>query len=170
MKNKIIRQSLVFGLLAGVIGFLFFIGLYFLTDNPLAKRRPDVGFNLLFVGLSMWYLKKSNGGFIHFYQAFSTGFLTNIFAALTSGLLLFLFIQWIDQTPLQTWMTQGQQLLRDQRETFDKILNEEMYAAQMKALTNVKPYQLFLDELMFKQVAIVGITLLGMVFRKKRPE
>lgn len=164
--NRIYSNSLLYGTITALVCFAFFGGMTFVNPNPLGARRPDVGFNLLFVGLAMWQLKRDQQGILHFYQAFSVGFLTNLWAAFLTGFFLYLFIQ-IDPTPFQAWLKEGQALLLAQRDTFDKILNEETFQAQLKSLQTAKPYQVWLDELMFKQVAIVGITLIGMVLRQK---
>lgn len=89
--NPIVRKSLIFGSIAGGVCFLFFLVMYFLNPNPLALRRPDLGINIIFIGVAIWYYKRENGGYLHFYEGFSLGFLTNIIAALLTGVLIFYF-------------------------------------------------------------------------------
>lgn len=164
--NYIYRNSLLYGTITALVCFAFYWGMTFVNPNPLGSRRPDVGFNLLFIGLAMWQLKRQQQGVLHFYQAFSVGFLTNLWAAFLTGFFLYVSIL-MDPVHFQAWLKEGQALLLAQRETFDRILNEETFQAQLQSLANAKPYQVWLDELMFKQVAVVGMTLIGMILRKK---
>ena len=101
--NPIVRKSLIFGSIAGGVCFLFFLVMYFLNPNPLALRRPDLGINIIFIGVVIWYYKRENGGYLHFYEGFSLGFLTNIIAALLTGVLIFLFLQYVDVRPFEEW-------------------------------------------------------------------
>ncbi|HLO43451.1 MAG TPA: DUF4199 domain-containing protein [Leadbetterella sp.] len=167
MKRKqILRYSLVFGFLAGVACFLFFLGMYATKPNPLALRRPDIGINVIMIWASIWYFKRNNGGFLHFYEAFSIGFLTNIIAALLSGLLVFLFIEFIDSKPFIDWMAHGKALLLKDKEMFEKMLNEKSYRQSLLSFDTQNHSVIITDDLIFKQIAIVAISLFGMSMRK----
>ncbi len=167
MKKKILRISLIYGIIAGIVCFLFFLVLYSASDNPLKERRPDVGINILFIFLAIWIYKRRNGTYLHFYEGFSIGFLTNIIAALVCGLSIYAFVKWIDPAPFTAWITQGKQFIIDQKDSLDAFLNEESYNLQLKAFDNAKPYQIIFDDLMFKQFAIIAIMLISMALRKQ---
>ena len=92
-RQQIFRYSITFGLLAGLGCFLFFVAMYFTKSDPLSLRRPDIGINIILIWAAIWYFKRNNGGYLHFYEGFSIGFLTNIIAALVSGILVYLFIE-----------------------------------------------------------------------------
>lgn len=167
MKKLIFRFSLIFGSLAGLSCFLFFLAMYFSSDNPLSLRRPDIGFNIIFILVAIWYFKRYRGGYLHFYEGFSVGFLTNIIGALVSGILIYLFIEFVDIKPFTTWLMQGKMLLLKQKDTFGKIMSDESFRRQLLSFDNGKTWQILLDELMFKQLAIVFISLVSMVMRKQ---
>lgn len=167
MRNKILRYGLIFGIIAGLLCFGFFLILYTGTDDPLSGRRPDVGINILIIFLAIWLFKQRNGGYLHFYEGFSIGFITNLVAALLNGLLIYSFIKWIDPSPMDNMISNGIKFLHDQKEAVDKFLSEENFKLQIKSLQEAKPYQIILDELMFKQFAIIGITLISMALRKQ---
>jgi hypothetical protein len=167
LNKKVYLYSLVFGLSAGILCFLFFLMLYAGNENPLELRRPDLGINILLIFLAIWFYKSRNGGFIHFYEGFSIGFLTNIIGALTSGVAIYLFVKFIDPTPFQNWIRNGKQFLIDQKEALSTILNEESFKLQLEAFDKAQPYQIILDDLMFKQFAIVAIMLISMALRKQ---
>jgi hypothetical protein len=157
---------MIFGSLAGVACFLFFLAMYATKSNPLALRRPDIGINIIMIWASIWYFKRNNGGFLHFYEAFSIGFLTNILAALISGLLVYLFIEFIDNKPFIEWMAHGKALLLKDKELFEKMLNEKSYRQSLLSFDTQKHSVIITDDLIFKQIAIVAISLFGMSMRK----
>lgn len=166
MKKIIFRQSLIFGLLAGVACFVFFLVMYQIKPNPLNTRRGDIGINIILIWAAIWYFKRKRGGFLHFYEAFSIGFLTNIIGALTSGILIYCFIKFYDFQPFTMWIVEGKALLLKEKETFSKILNDDMFRKQLLSFDDLKPYQIITDELYFKQLAIIPISLLSMAMRK----
>jgi hypothetical protein len=167
-KNKIFKYSLIYGGLTALSCLLFFTANYFINRNPLYLRRPDLGFNLLFIFLAIFFYKRSQGGYLHFYEGFSIGFLTNIIAALIVGISLYLFIQFIDNEPFKKLIETSKAQMLSQKAVFlkAKTFTEESFDAQIKSFDNARPSQLILDELMFKQIAIVAIGIISMALRK----
>ncbi|SOE22829.1 Protein of unknown function [Spirosomataceae bacterium TFI 002] len=167
MRKSIIQTSLVYGLLAGFICVVFFIALYIADPNPLSLRRPDLGINIIFIFTSIYAFKKKNGGILHFYEGFSVGFLTNIIAALFTGISIFLFLTLYDEAPLQAWIESGIEFLKLEKEnSLSEVLTDETFNSQIVSLQNAKPYQIILDELMFKQIGIIAISLCTLAMRK----
>ena len=167
MRKKILNISLIYGIVTGVVCFLFFLMLYQGTPNPLGAMRPFIGFNILFIFLAIWIFKKRQGGFLHFYEGFSIGFLTNIIGALTSGILIFLFVKLIDPAPFDNWIKESLNFLTSQKKELSTFLNEESYQKQLASFADAKPYQIILDELAYKQFAVVAIMLIAMALRKQ---
>lgn len=165
-RQRILKYGLTFGGIAGLVCFLFFITLYLSDPNPLNIRRPDIGFNIIFIFVSIWYYKRKSGNVLHFYEGFSIGFLVNIIAALISGICIYLFITFYDSAPFETWIEEGISFLKDRKDSLDEVLNEESFNLQVQALKDAKPYQIIFDELMFKQLAIVAISLISMALRR----
>jgi hypothetical protein len=165
-RKQILNYALISGSLAGIACFLFFLAMYSTKPNPLALRRPDIGINIIMIWASIWYYKRNNGGFLHFYEAFSIGFLTNIIGALLSGILVYLFIEFIDDKPFIEWMIHGKSLLLKDKEMFEKILNEKSYRQSLLSFDTQKHSVIITDDLLFKQIAIVAISLFGMSMRK----
>ncbi len=168
MRNRIIKFGLIFGLITGILCFAFFMVLYAGNDDPLSNRRPDLGINILMIFLAIWLYKQRNGGILHFYEGFSIGFLTNITGALLSGLFIFLFLKFVDPKPFDALISNGIKFLYDQKEAVNKFLSEENFNLQIKSLREAKPYQIILDDLLFKQFAIVAITLISMALRRQK--
>ena len=141
--------------------------LYTGDNNPLSQRRPDIGINVLMIFLSIWLYRSRNGGFIHFYEAFSIGFLTNIIGTLFSGISIYLFVKLIDPSPFETWISTGKAFIIERKEELSKFLNEESFNLQLEAFDTAMPYQIILDDLLFKQFAIVAIMLISMALRRQ---
>ena len=169
MKNLLPRYTLIYGSLIALSCFLFFVGLYNLSPNPLGVRRPDIGFNIMFVFIAIAFYRRNNSGYLHFYEGVSVGFLANLLGSVLTGLGIYLFVKFYDGTPFTAWTEAGVKLLYDQKETFDILLSPENFDGQVKSLQNAKPYQLILDEIMFKQFSIIPIALISMALRKIRP-
>jgi Protein of unknown function (DUF4199) len=165
-RNQIFKYSITFGLIAGIACFLFFLAMYSMKSNPLSLRRPDIGINIIMIWAAIWYFKRNNGGFLHFYEGFSIGFLTNIIAALISGVLIFLFVEIVDKQPFITWIIEGKALMLREKETFAKILNDDNFRRGLLSLEKSKPSTIIYDDLMFKQFAIIPISLFSMAMRK----
>lgn len=165
-KNRILNISLFFGLTAGLLCFIYFLIMYFSLDDPLANRRPDLGLNIIMIGAAIWYFRRKNNGYIHFYQGFSVGFLTNLIAALLSGILIFLFLQFVDYKPFETWLANSKQMLIEDRPRSQELMDEKTYQALLKSFDNKSAALIILDELVFKQLAVIAVTLFSMGFRK----
>jgi Protein of unknown function (DUF4199) len=166
MRKIIVLQGLKFGVIAGIACFLFFLAFYALKPNPLYYYKLDLGVVIILVWAAIWYFKRYNGGILHFYQSFSIGFLTNMVAALVSGILIYLFVDFVDIKPFTTWIIESKAVLLKDKESFVKIMNEANFERQLVSLDNSKPYQIIFDVLMFKQLVIIPIGLLSMVMRK----
>lgn len=169
MKKKLPRYTLIYGSLIALSCLLFFVGLYNISENPLGVRRPDIGFNIIFIFIAIAFYRRNNGGYLHFYEGVSVGFLVNLFGSIVTGVGIYLFVILFDNQPFASWTDAGIKLLYDQKETFDVLLNADNFERQVDSLRNAKPYQLILDEIMFKQFSIVPITLISMALRKRRP-
>lgn len=169
MKKKLPRYTLIYGSFIALACLLFFVGLYILSPNPLGVRRPDIGFNVMFIFIALAFYRRNNGGYLHFYEGVSVGFLVNLFGSIITGIGIYLFVTFYDNTPFISWTQAGIDLLYDQKETFDVLLSPENFERQVESLENAKTYQLILDEVMFKQFSIIPITLISMALRKQRP-
>lgn len=172
IKNKILRFSLIFGGLAAVacvlVGLIQFYGL---GKSPFGKYKvPALGVNLIFIFFAVWYYRRYNGGYLSFSSGFSVGFLTNFFGSLLAGLLFFLFVL-TDNRPLVLWqqenMTNAKKIYNDEK---DPKRKEEYKTLIENANLEIKPSYVFFDEVVKKQYVIIGIALVAMILRRRKPE
>lgn len=169
MKKKLPRYTLIYGSLIALTCILFFIGLYNLSPNPLGVRRPDIGFNIMLIYIAIAFYRRNNEGYLHFYEGVSVGFLINLAGSILTGIGIYLFVIYFDNVPFTTWTTEGIKEMYTNKETFDTILDQGNFDRTIDSLKNAKPYQLIIDEIMFKQFCIIPITLISMALRKQRP-
>lgn len=165
MTKETFLHSLKFGVFICICCLAFFAVNYNLKPNPLS-RRGDIGFNIILIWAAVWYYKRNNGGILHFYQAMSIGFVVNISAAIFTGIGLYLFLEYIDIKPFQTWMLESKAKVMQDKAFFENILNKENIDRQIASFDHGKPYQIILDELGFKQLAIIPMSLISMALRK----
>ena len=97
--NKpLLKVSLIFGLITGVLVFLFFLGLYFMDIVPLGNNKIlDFGIHIILIAGACWYYRKYVGnGFLHLWEALTIGYVVNTFGALIAGWLIYFFVTYAD--------------------------------------------------------------------------
>jgi hypothetical protein len=166
MRKIIFRQSLIFGSIIGISCFSFFLAMYFVMPNPMKMKRGDIGINIILIWASIWYFKRFRGGVLHFYEAFSIGFLTNLIGALLTGIFIYIFVKYIDSQPFEVWIAESKSFLISQKKNLEVIIDEKNIQRQLVSLTNAGPSTIITDDLMFKQLAIIPISLMSMAMRK----
>jgi hypothetical protein len=167
--RKVLNLSLFFGALAGVLYFLFFVLMYFTIPNPLANKMAPLGLQLIIVLFGIWYYKKINETYLHFYEGFTIGFVGNLLAALLSGLLIYGFVELIDMTPFTTWISESVSFLLGDRESKKEIMSDETFERMLESVSNSKTTSIIFDRLMASFWVIFPIGLFSMALRKIKP-
>lgn len=167
--QKIFKITLIFGVLAGVACFLFFLLAKFTVENPLSHKLAPLGLQMILISYGIWYYKRSNAGYLHFYEGFTIAVLGNILAALTGGLLIWLFLVGIDIEPFNVWIRESVAFLISDRENKKEVLSEEAFARMLEAVKNSRPYTVIPDRLITTFWAVFPMGLLVMALRKIKP-
>ncbi len=167
--RKVLQISLFFGLLAGLLYFLFFILMYFTIDNPLANKTAPLGLQIIVLLFAIWYFKRLNHGYLHFYEGFTIGLVGNLLAAVLSGLLIFAFLEVIDGQPFQTWVSESISFLKADRPSKKEIMSDEAFEKMLMSLENSTTSSVIFDRLMASFWAIFPIGLFCMATRKIKP-
>lgn len=167
--RKVLKISLFYGLLAGTLYFLFFLLMYFMIDNPLANKTAPLGLQVIIVLFAVWYFKRKNEGYLHFYEGFTIGFTGNLLAALLSGFLIFGFLEIVDATPFQTWISESISFLVSDRASKKEIMSDETFEKMLESLKNSSTSSVIFDRLMASFWAIFPIGLFCMAMRKVKP-
>lgn len=171
--KSLINTSLAFGLLTGGIVFAFFLVLYFVGLPPLGgKKEVSVGFNLIMMGVAVWYYRKFEGqGYLHLWQALSICYLTNLVGALVSASLITLFVKFIDPQVLTNYILDSLKII----DLSKKDILEEMGEGTLRELiTNIKKTQastIFADEVIKKLlIGAIPALLISLYFRRQAPQ
>lgn len=167
--KKVKSTIITFGLIAGAIYFLFFIMMYFMIDNPLKEKRDPFILQLIIIFYSVWLYKKKQAGYLHFYEGISIGILGNLLAALLSGILLWVFIEWVDIKPFETWITESKVFLIEDRPNKLDVMSDEQFDLLLKSLDKTTPVSIILDRIMYSFWGILFILPYAIVMRKVKP-
>lgn len=167
--RKVFNISLFYGLLAGGLYFLFFLLMYFIIENPLGNKTAPLGLQVIIILLGIWYFKRKNGGYLHFYEGFTIGLVGNFLAAALSGLLIFAFLEIADMTPFKTWISESISFLIADRPSKKEIMSDEAFEKMLDSLKNSTTSSVIFDRLMASFWAIFPIGLFCMAMRKVKP-
>lgn len=167
--QKVLKITLIFGALAGLAYFLFFLLMYFTIENPLGNKLAPIGLQVIVILYGIWYFKKSSNNYLHFFEGFTIGFGGNLLAALLSGLLMYLFLELVDIQPFKVWISESVAFLLQDRENKKEILSDEAYARMLEAVKSTKTYMVIPDRLMASFWVIFPMGLYVMALRKIKP-
>lgn len=167
--RRVLNISLFYGLLAGVLYFLFFLLMYFIIENPLGNKTAPLGLQVIIVLFGVWYFKRQNQGYLHFYEAFTIGLVANLLASLLSGLLIFGFLELVDMRPFTTWISESVSFLTADRPSKKEIMSDEAFEKMLASLQNSTTSSVIFDRLIASFWAIFPIGLFCMALRKVKP-
>ena len=172
MKNAILKISLSFGLVCGVVAFLFFVFLNSRGMNALGSaRNPDLLSSLLFTVGAIWYFRRMvRGGLLHFWEGLSVGFLTVLIGAVVSASLVNLFITRVDTGVLPRHLGELERMRIERKEHYLALEKSEANFERMQAqIRETTPSAMFWDEVL-KKVLLVGLApvlIASVVFRRQ---
>ena len=167
--NKpILKVSLAFGVITGLLAFVFFLSLYFLEIMPLGKIL-DFGIYIILISGACWYYRKTVGnGFLHLWEALTIGYVVNCVAALINGWLIYLFITYVDPSVFTNYTAEMLQLLDQGKAELIKNIKEPEYLKMYKDIQAMQPSVVIKDEISKKMVmGIIPILVISLIFRKQ---
>jgi len=167
--NKpILKVSLAFGAITGLLAFVVFLGLYFLKIMPLGKVL-DFGIYLIFITTACWYYRKYVGnGFLHLWEALTIGYVVNCVAALVNGWLIFLFITYIDPNIFTQYTADMLHLLQAGKTELVKNIQEPEFIKMYNDVKSMQPSVVIKDEISKKMLmGIIPILVISLIMRKQ---
>ena len=169
--NKpLLKVSLIFGLITGVLVFLFFLGLYFMDIVPLGNNKIlDFGIHIILIAGACWYYRKYVGnGFLHLWEALTIGYVVNTIAAFINGWLIYLFITYVDPSVFTNYLAEMGSLLEQGKEDLVKNIGNTEYLKMFASIQAMDPSEIITDEISKKTVmAIIPILIISLIFRKQ---
>lgn len=169
--NKpILKVSMVFGAITGLLAFIFFLALYFLKASPLSNVRVlDMGIFIILISGACWYYRKNVGnGLLHLWEALTIGYVVLCIAAIINGWLIYLFVTYIDPGVFTDYISAGLHLLDQDRKTQLSYLSESEFLKMYKEVQNNKTSVIIKNEIVQKAIlGIIPILVISLIFRKQ---
>lgn len=169
--NKpILKYSLLFGLVLGILVFAFFLGLYAMGIVPLGNNKVlDLGIHIILIAGACWYYRKKVGnGFLHLWEALTIGYVVNTVGALVSGWLIYFFVTYIDPSVFTEYIAQMKGLMLEGKAELVKNIGEAEFRKMYNGVGEMKTSGIITDEVGKKTVmAIIPILVISLILRKQ---
>ena len=169
--NKpILKLSLLFGLIGGVLVFAFFLGLYAMGKVPLGNNKVlDFGINVIMMAGACWYYRRSVGkGFMHLWEALTICYVVNTIAAFVAGWAIYLFVTYVDPSLFTKYLAEMASLMQQGKADLVKNIGEAEYAKLFGSIQQMKTSEIITDEISKKTVmGIIPILIISLILRKQ---
>ena len=160
-KRPLLRFVSLFGLLAGLLCFGYFILLYAADAMPLGTRR-NIGLIFIWIcmALGVWRYGKAIRRPIQFLEAFLICIVTVLVASALDGLLVVGFIRYVDPDLLPRFITQiKQQALTDQA-----MIQQQFGTNKKGQLIDYAELVRQMDQIDLRSIFMANFSLLRLLF------
>ncbi len=168
LNQTLIRVGIRYGVLCSLACFALVLVLYFMGYNPFGDMGRLTYLSIpVFIFLAIRYYKLFHDGNVGFGRGLRVGLSVSFYTALTTAMLVFVFIFFAGQEVLQHHVAEMKALLDQTREEQVKILGEKMYDEGYKALDSITPGMLAADDFV-RRIFVGGIfSVISAVFFRK---
>ncbi|MCJ8164842.1 DUF4199 domain-containing protein [Pontibacter sp. E15-1] len=168
LNQTIIRVGIRYGVLCSLACFALVLILYFMGYNPFGDMGRLTYLPIpVFIFLAIRYYKLFHDGSVGFGRGFRVGLSVAFYTALTTAMLVFVFVYIVGPEVLQHHVTEMKALLDQTREEQVRLLGEKMYEEGYKALDSITPGMLATDDFV-RRVFVGGIfSVIAAVFFRK---
>ena len=172
--RPIVKVPLRYGAIAGVLGAILVIGLFFMGKHPfLIEIYLD--FRIFIFGIFIFFALKElrdyvYGGVLYFWQGLIASFLFTLFFALTASLIIGVFAT-VQESFVTEFIRQSTVRLEGAREELIERIGKEAYDSNFRALpaTNARDLALHYYIQSFVIGAFIGILLSVILRRQPKP-
>lgn len=168
--QPLLKLPLLFGLLTGVLCFMYFLALYAVDVPPLGNIRSlDFGIHIILMIAAVWYYRRTVGnGLLHLWEGISICYVLNTVAALVTGWLIYLFIAFVDPGVFAEYVANSKKLLLAGKPQIVEKLGQATFDEQWKQVNSMEPGVLLPDELTKKTIlAVLPVLIISLIFRKQ---
>ena len=168
--KPLLKVSLIFGLITGILVFGFFLGLYAIGIVPLGNNKIlDFGIHIILIAGACWYYRKNVGnGFLHLWEALTIGYVVNTVGALIAGWLIYFFVTYIDPSVFTNYINEMKVLMTEGKQELVKNIGEAEFLKMYSSVGNMPRSEIITDEISKKTVmAIIPILVISLIFRKQ---
>ena len=169
--NKpLLKIPLAFGVLVGVICFIFFLIIQGLGKFSATTRGLDVGFFIIIIAAACWYYRKHIGkGYLHMWEGISIGYVVWIAGSLLCGYLTAGYFALMPEALTRYQQTLRQSLLINQADAV-KVWGQDIFDQKIADIMHLTPSSFIFDEFRFTVLLVViPILLIALGFRKQPP-
>ncbi|WP_162052811.1 DUF4199 domain-containing protein [Pontibacter pamirensis] len=168
LNQTIIRVGIRYGVLCSLACFLLVVVLYFMGYNPFGGAGRLTYLPIpVFIFLAIRYFKLFNDGNMSFGKGFRVGLSVAFYTAMTTAMLIFLFIYLVGPEVIQTHVAEMRALLEETREEQVRMLGESLYEEGYKALDSLTPSMLAADDFVRRMFVGGLFSLIAAVFFRK---
>lgn len=162
-----LRTAMHYGALSGIGSMLIFIAIYWKGSNPLgAASWLGAWIPVVFICVSIKYFRdKLLGGFITYGQAFKTGVMTSLFAAIMFGFLVYIFSYFTNAGFLQTHIQEALMGLEQSKMFF----NDEIYAKMENEIEGLTINKVVLNDFFTKMLGGIIVSLFAAAYYRRNP-
>ncbi|RRB01200.1 DUF4199 domain-containing protein [Larkinella rosea] len=168
--HPLLKLPVFFGLLAGVLCFVYFLVLSSLNIMPLGNKKVlDFGFQIIMMVAAVWYYRKNIGhGFLHLWEALTICYVVNTVGALLTAWLIYLFLKYVDPAVFTQYLDEMRQLIVSTKGRLVETLGQKEYLSVLKGVDRITLETLVGDEISKKTVlAILPVLVISLLFRKQ---
>ena len=170
--NKpLLKIPLAFGVLAGIVCFLFFLVVQTLEKFSGTSRALDVGFfSIIIATACCYYLKNIGKGYLHACLLYTSRYVVWLTGALLCGYLTFVFFYFSPSALVRYKETLRTSLVTNQAEAI-KVWGKEDFQQKLADISQLTASSFIFDEFRFTLLLIIIVILLiALIFRKKKLE
>lgn len=168
--QPLLKLPLLFGLMLGILGFLYFLALYLIGVPPLGNHKSlDFGFHIILMAVAVWYYRRTVGqGYLHLWEGLTICYVVNSVGAFLTGWLIYFFITQVDPGVFTEYVTNSRNLLVQGKAELVKQLGNEQYQTLLRQINETQPGDLITDELVKKTaLAVLPVLIISLLFRKQ---
>jgi hypothetical protein len=114
-----------------------------------------------------YYRDKWKAGKLHFWEAVSIGFLTNLMATFLSTLVIYVFISFIETEVLTNHIADLKSLFEQTRQQVEESFGKEAYVNTLNRLSGTTAFNIAADLFIKKfMVCLLATGIIGAILRK----
>lgn len=168
-----IKTTLKYSVICGVFLYVLFLLSQQFGTNPFIDLNQlffDFIIFLLFSYFSMnEYKKYKNGGYLHFWQGMTIGFLLYVPAIFLFAVILFVHFA-IEPGLLEQYREAAMEYLESNKATYLDQFGEKQYESQVEAIENVNQTSLIRTSSLKKILVGLFVTPMISIFLRKKPK
>jgi Protein of unknown function (DUF4199) len=167
----VLKTSLNYGALSGLVAFVIFLLLYWANLNPLGPASwLGAWVPILFMALATrHYRKYENGGYLMYWNGFRISFLTACSSAFVYGALSWFFVSYVDGELLDRFKQESLEAMELSEGMMKSIVGESAFDQSVQSITNMEMAELTSTDVFNKIIGGIFCAFIIAAFYKREP-